>query len=331
MREGSRPVAVAAMPLETRQEILTHMATAAEHYGYDALFLPETWSHDVTVVLAHLATQTQRIHLGSAIMGIWGRSAATLAMAASTLDTISNGRFILGLGVSTAQLTEGLHDVPFNTPIAKLRQVTRQIRALLNGERAPLFAMREARQLRLNLSPKPEQPIYIAGLAPGTLRLTGELADGWLPFLFARDRLQEGVALLQEGMAKREKPGALPRVCPVLPTAVSNDPQAAREGAAWFVAFYLTMMGPFYQMALKRQGFAAEVDAVLAANTSRGSAVVPQSADILLEQLTVFGTPERARERLAAWHAAGAELPILMLRPNLTPDQIRFELDALRP
>ena len=99
---------------------------------------------------------------------------------------------------------------------------------------------------------------------------------------------------------------------------------------AWFVAFYLTSMGPFYPAALKRQGFMKEVDAVLAANTTRGSAVVPPEAEALLEQLTVFGTPEAARARLASWHECGAELPIVMLRPNLTNEQISFELEALR-
>jgi alkanesulfonate monooxygenase SsuD/methylene tetrahydromethanopterin reductase-like flavin-dependent oxidoreductase (luciferase family) len=96
------------------------------------------------------------------------------------------------------------------------------------------------------------------------------------------------------------------------------------------VAFYLTSMGPFYPAALKRQGFVKEVDAVLAANTARGSAVVPPEAEALLEQLTVYGTPEEARARLARWHECGADLPIVMLRPNLTNEQISFELEALR-
>jgi alkanesulfonate monooxygenase SsuD/methylene tetrahydromethanopterin reductase-like flavin-dependent oxidoreductase (luciferase family) len=118
------------------------------------------------------------------VLGIWGRSAATIAMAASTLDTLSNGRFVLGLGVSTAQLAEGLHDVPFVGPTTKLRQVVTQVRALLIGERVPLFVTTQARQLRLNLPTRPDLPIYVAGSASRTIRLAGELADGWLPFSF---------------------------------------------------------------------------------------------------------------------------------------------------
>ncbi len=330
MQEDHRPLAVAVMPLETRREAILHLAATADRLGYHTLFLPETWSHDVTVVLAEAATCTRNIRLGSAVLGIWGRSAATIAMAASTLDTLSNGRFTLGLGVSTAQLAEGLHDVQFDVPITKLRQVVMQVRTLLNGDRVPLFVTPQARQLRLNLPSKPELPIYVAGLTNKTVRLTGELADGWLPFLFARDQLADGMTLLEKGMARRTHSGRRPRVCPVIPAVVTEDPEEARRGAAWFVAFYLTSMGPFYPAVLKRQGFVKEVDAVLAANTTRGSAVVPPEADALLEQLTVFGTPEAARARLARWHECGADLPIVMLRPNLTNEQIRFELEALR-
>ena len=322
-------LSVVCMPLETRRESVLHLAATADRLGYETLYLPETWSWDVAVALAELASRTHRIRLGSAVLGIWSRSAAMLAMAASTLDAVSDGRFTLGLGVSTAQLAEGLHDVPFEAPIARLRRVVTQVRALLRGDRVPLHASSHARPLRLDLPARPELPIYIAGSAEKTVRLCGELADGWLPFLFARDRLSDAVAWLEEGTARRGDPAARPRVCPVVPAVVSHDSGEARQGAAWFVAFYLTRMGPFYATALRRQGFEREVDAVLAANTARGPAIGPREADALLEQLTVFGTPEEARARLATWRAFGAEAPIVMLRPNLDAEQVRFELESL--
>jgi alkanesulfonate monooxygenase SsuD/methylene tetrahydromethanopterin reductase-like flavin-dependent oxidoreductase (luciferase family) len=175
-------LSVSSMPLETRREAVLHLAATADHLGYETLYLPETWSWDVTVTLAELVLRTQRIRLGSGVLGIWGRSAGTLAMAASTLDTLSDGRFTLGLGVSTAQLTEGLHDLPFEAPIGRLRRVVTQVRVLLQGDRVPLHAMPGARALRLNLSARPELPIYVAGQAEKTVLLCGELADGWLPF-----------------------------------------------------------------------------------------------------------------------------------------------------
>jgi alkanesulfonate monooxygenase SsuD/methylene tetrahydromethanopterin reductase-like flavin-dependent oxidoreductase (luciferase family) len=110
---------------------------------------------------------------------------------------------------------------------------------------------------------------------------------------------------------------------------VAADADEARKGAAWFVAFYLTSMGPFYPRTISRLGFAKEVEAVIAANTTRGSAVVPPDAEVLLDELTVYGTPDQARARLARWQEAGAAMPILLLPPNQTSAQIDFALEAL--
>src|SRR5207248_4542911 len=107
--------------------------------------LPETWAYDVTIVLAEAAVKTERIRVGSAILGVWNRSAATLAMGAATLASLSRGRFVLGLGASTPQLVEGLHDVPFGAPLTQMRRVVTQIRALLRGERVPLAVAKDAR------------------------------------------------------------------------------------------------------------------------------------------------------------------------------------------
>ena len=324
------PVAVSLMPLETRREAIVRAATGADHLGYDGFFLPETWAHDTTALLAEAAVRTRRIRLGSGILGVWGRSAATIAMAASTLHDISGGRFTLGLGASTAQLAEGLHDVPFSAPTERMRRVITQVRALLKGERIPLAAATGARPLRLNLPPAPAVPIYLAGLAADSIRLAGELADGWIPFLYPRSRLAEGKALLKEGAARAGALRELPLVCPSMPAVVAADPAEARAGAAWFVSFYLTSMGPFYPRTLSRLGFEKEVRAVVAANTTRGSATIPPEAEVLLEELTVYGTPGEARARLARWQAAGAALPILLLPPNLEPKQIDFALEAFR-
>ena len=121
----------------------------------------------------------------------------------------------------------------------------------------------------------------------------------------------------------------LPTIVPSLPTVVAADAAEARKGAAWFVAFYLTTMGPFYPRTISRLGFAKEVEAVIAANTTRGSAVVPPEAEVLLDELTVYGTPDQARARLARWQEAGADMPILLLPPNQTSAQIDFALEAL--
>lgn len=322
------PVAVSLMPLENRRETIVGLARAAERRGYAALFLPETWAHDVTVLLAEAAVRTERLGLGTGVLNVWGRSAGTLAMAAATLHDVSGGRFSLGLGASTAQLVEGLHDTPFREPFDRMRRTVLQVRALLAGERLPLGTA-GTRPLRLNLPPHSGLAIHLAGLAPQTIRLAGEVADGWMPFLFPRSRLADGCALLREGAARVSPERGLPIIVPSLPTVVAADADEARKGAAWFVAFYLTSMGPFYPRTISRLGFAKEVKAVIAANTTRGSAVVPPEAEALLDELTVYGTPDQARAHLARWQEAGAAMPILLLPPNQTPAQIDFALEAL--
>jgi alkanesulfonate monooxygenase SsuD/methylene tetrahydromethanopterin reductase-like flavin-dependent oxidoreductase (luciferase family) len=324
-------IALSVTPLENRHDVLLAVAREADRLGYEGFFLPETWAFDVTVLLAEIATVTSRVRLGTGILGVWNRSAATIAMAALTLHTISHGRFSLGLGASTPQLAEGLHDVPFTKPIGRMRQTVTQVRALLRGDRVPLGVATQARALKLNLSPAPDVPVYLAALGDDSTRLAGELADGWLPFLYPWSRLDEGRARLREGAARGGHPDRMPEMHPTAPVSVAEDAATAREGAAWFVAFYLVNMGTLYRQSLARQGFAKEVEAVLAANSPRFTGAVPADAEALLEQLVVYGTPAEARRRLARWHRAGADMPTLMLRPGLTPDAIALTLDAFGP
>jgi alkanesulfonate monooxygenase SsuD/methylene tetrahydromethanopterin reductase-like flavin-dependent oxidoreductase (luciferase family) len=328
---NARPIGVSVMPLDNRREALIGVAAIAEQLGYSAYFLPETWAHDVTVLMAEMAIRTDRLSLGTGILGVWGRSAGTLAMAAASLSEVSSGRFVLGLGASTAQLTEGLHDVPFVAPLAKVRRTVTQVRALLGGERVPLAVATGARPLKLNLAPSGAVPIFLAALTDESVRLAGELADGWLPFLYPRRCLAQGLELLREGAARSGDPSRRVSVYPTVPTVVADDPAEARAGAAWFVSFYLTTMGPLYRRSLGRQGFSREIDAVIGANSPKFTGEVPPAADSLLEELTAFGTPAEARERLGQWHAAGADMPLVFLRPNLTPAQIERTLSAFGP
>src|SRR5256886_366997 len=236
------------MPLENRRDVLIALATDADRLGYEAFCLPETWAYDVTVLLAEAAVKTKHITLGTGILGVWNRSAGTLAMAAATLSAQSGGRFLLGLGASTPQLTEGLHDVSFTARVAQLRRIATQARALLRGGRIPLERVPAARALKLNLPSGPDVPIFLAALADESVRLAGELADGWLPFLYPRSHLAAGRTLLAEGAARRREGTAELIVAPSVPTAVAEDAAVARQSAARVGALYLAALGaPFPQ------------------------------------------------------------------------------------
>jgi alkanesulfonate monooxygenase SsuD/methylene tetrahydromethanopterin reductase-like flavin-dependent oxidoreductase (luciferase family) len=327
----SVPLGVGLPPLETRRDVVLHVATRAEELGYTGFYLAEGWGHDAGVLLAEVAARTDRIQIGTGVLNVWGRSPASIAMLAASLDEVSGGRFALGLGAGSPQLAEGLHDVPFDAPIERLGAVVRQVRRLLAGERMVPAAAAPGRALRLAVRPPAEIPINLAGLGPRSVRLSGELADGWYPFLLPRSALDESARMLAEGAARRGPGRSVPRICPGLPMAVAPDHAAARAVASWWVVFYLTSMGPLYRDTLRRLGFGAAVDDVLAANTDRGSAEVPASADVLLDELTICGDAAAARAGLQRWYAAGADMPVIVLPPNRATDELDYVLEAMRP
>ena len=322
-----RPRAVGITPMETRREAVLHVAHRAEQLGYAGFYLAEGWGHDAAVLLAEVASRTTRLRLGTGVLTVWGRSAAQLAMLAATLDDVSGGRFTLGLGAGSPQLAEGLHEQPFTGAVSRLGTVTRRVRQLLAGERLPSGGT--ARTLRLNTQPRPQVPIHLAALGPVAVRLAGELADGWYPFLLPRSGLKAGIVTLEEGAAAAGRPR--PRVCPGLPVAVAADHEQAVAQASWWVAHYLVGMGQLYARALRRAGLGVEVDAVLAANPSARTTVVPPAARNLLDELTVWGDAAAARAALHGWYADGAEEPVLVLPPGRPIEELDYSLEALRP
>jgi alkanesulfonate monooxygenase SsuD/methylene tetrahydromethanopterin reductase-like flavin-dependent oxidoreductase (luciferase family) len=317
------------MPLENRREAILELALTAEKEGYEALFLPETWTFDITVLLSEIAVRTSNLKLGTGILSVWGRSAGTIAMAAATLQIISDGRFILGLGSSTKQLAEGLHDIEYRAPFSKLRQTISQVRALLRGERIPLAADSGVRPLKLNLGGFTEIPILLGASSQKSIEIAGELCDGWLPFLYPRDQLKEGITFMHTAADKSGRTNMNFLIHPIIPTIVADTTDKAREGAAWVASFYINLMGPLYRNALIKFGYKAEVDSITEANQGKKSAIVPSEAEILLDQLTLYGTPDEVREKLLPWMETGATSLCLMFNPNLSLEEIQYGVEAI--
>ena len=329
MTTPSRCLAVAVTPMESRHDVVLHLADRAEELGYDAFLLAEGWGHDAPVLLGTIAARTSRIRVGTGVLNVWGRSAAAIAMLATSLDTVSDGRFVLGLGAGSPHLAEGLHDQRFVDPVGRLESVTRQVRALLAGERMTPSLANGQRPLRLSVAPRPQIPVHLAGLGPHAVRVAGELADAWYPFLLPRSGLPDGVKLLQEGAIEADRP--VPLVSPGLPVAVARDPETARAMVSWWVVTYLTAMGPIYGRTLRRLGLGAAVDAVLEANPTPRSPQVPPAARVLVDELIISGNAETGRADIDSWFDAGAELPVLALPPGRPVDELDYALEALRP
>lgn len=287
--------ALAFTPMETRRDVLVRAAVLADELGYEAVIVPEGWGLDAGVVLAEIAIRTSRIRLVSGVFSVWGRSPATLAMAAATLDDLSGGRFTLGLGASTPTLAERFHGVPFADPAARLESTARQVRALLRGERADLPGGRKG--LVLGQPARPGLPLWIAGLGPRTTAVATEHGDGWLPALFPRDRVGEIRARAGESAAGDPELICGPGVA--LDTAALPGRWVAEQLTGW----YLTGMGPFYGDFLAANGYADEVAALRAANPRPVPSKLgwPAAADPLLPQVAVFGDAAAIHTGLAAW------------------------------
>ena len=323
---------VGLTPMETRRDVIVRTAVLADELGYEIFALPEGWGLDSAPVLTEIALRTGRIHLASAILSVWGRTPATLAMTAATLHQISGGRYVLGLGASTKALAEGFHDTAFEHPAAKLRDVLTKVRALLAGEPAQLSNTPGARPLRLGQPPAPEIPIWVAALGPHTLKVAAELGDGWIPALVARDQLPGWAARLRQ-LREAAAPHARPLTVVAGPlTAADEDAGVARDIAATCTAWYLSAMGEVYARSVSSQGYADQVQAIIAANPrpSPRRGIVPPDAQAVLDQLAAYGTGDQVREQLRRWDRA-ADIVTILLPPGMPWHNIEATLRAAAP
>jgi len=323
---------VALTPMETRRDVIVRAGVLAEELGYEAFAVPEGWGLDSTPLIAEIALRTSRIRLVSGVLSVWGRTPATLAMTAATLQQVCEGRYVLGLGASTRALAEGFHDTPFERPAAKLRDVVTEVRSLLAGEPVSLRRVPGARPLRLSPPPPSEVPVWVAALGPRSIRVAAELGDGWIPALIARDQLRsraEQVKRLREASVV-SKPALTVAAGPI--AAVDDNPDVARTLVAACTAWYLSAMGGVYAESLSGQGYTAEVDAVLAANQRPNPrrATIPPAALPLLDQLAAYGTADQVRKQVGLWDEA-ADLVSVLLVPGLPWPTIEATLVAAAP
>jgi alkanesulfonate monooxygenase SsuD/methylene tetrahydromethanopterin reductase-like flavin-dependent oxidoreductase (luciferase family) len=314
-------IGIGFTPFETRTDVIVRLATRADALGLDRLDVAEGWTHDSMVLLAELALRTSHIHLGTSVISAWGRTPATMALGAAGLQRCSNGRFSLGIGASSPPLTEGLHGIAWGRPVTQLRETVTAVRALLTGDRLPSPAP-SARSLRLGVIPETPVPISLAALSTGSIRLAGELADAWSPFMWARSRVEDGRALLQEGEARAEEPTPT-QVSIAIPAALGPDEESARQLAAWWLSTYATRMGPLYpRMLAQRFGMATAVDAIVAAAEVSRQPELPAVAEDLAHEVTLMETYDHAREALAVWIAAGADSIHLVLPPGRPEEEL---------
>ena len=293
----------------------------AEELGYEAVWTAEAYGSDAVTPLAWIGAQTHRIRLGTAIMQIPARTPAMTAMTAMTLDQLSGGRVILGLGVSGPQVVEGWHGQPFGRPLERTREVVSILRAIF-ARQAPLVHQGRHYQipyqgadssglgkpLRSILHGRPDLPIYLAAIGPKNVALAAEIADGWLPILFAPEHYD---AVLRPSVdagrarAAEDHPAAF-AIAPITPVVLGEDVDACRNQVKPFVALYVGGMGApgrnFYYDLVCRYGFEAAAVAIqthyMQGQHEAAAAAVP---DALVDAVALCGPKERLAEQVAMW------------------------------
>ncbi|CAA9507430.1 MAG: ATP/GTP-binding protein [uncultured Solirubrobacterales bacterium] len=304
--------------LEAHEQLA--LVREAEELGFDSVWAAEAYGSDAATVLAWLASNTERIRIGSAIFQIPGRSPAMCAMTAATLDNISNGRMILGIGASGPQVAEGWHGQRFPKQIQRTREYIGIVRKALARERleydGEIFTLPlpdgPGKALKLTIGTVQERlPIYLAAIGPNNTRLAGEVADGWMPFLFKPEETGEFRSLLSEGAERGGHELAEDfDVAPNVNVSVDDDVDRARDAMRPLLALYVGGMGSreknFYNQLVQRYGFedaAREVqDLYLEGKRDEAAAALPTE---LIDQVTLCGPEGQIRERLAAYADAG--------------------------
>jgi F420-dependent oxidoreductase-like protein len=299
----------------------------AERLGFDSVWTAEAYGNDAIVPLSFIAARTTKIKVGTAIMQMPARTPAMTAMTAMSLDALSGGRFILGLGPSGPQVVEGFHGVPYGRPLTRTREYIEIIRKILAREE-PLThsgyhyniptnspdATGQGKPLKSILHGNPELPIYTASISPNGMRCAGEVADGVFPVWMNPERFDLFEPSLNEGFAKAGGGKSLAdfAVCPFVYCIIADDPAAARMPLKANFALYIGGMGSrqknFYNDYAKRLGFeeaAVKIqDLYLAGKKQDAIAAVP---DELVDALALVGPKDRIRDRLGAWKEAGAK------------------------
>ena len=295
------------------------LAKEADDLGFSVAWVAEAYGSDAATVLAWVGAQTRQIDIGSAIFQIPGRSPANCAMTAATLDTLSGGRFRLGLGVSGPQVSEGWHGVRFDKPLARTREYSDIVKMALSRQKVRYEGLHyvlplpdgPGKALQLTVHPVREHlPMYLAAVGPKTLELAGELFDGWLAIFYSPDFAKDQLASIQAGRAKVGKTLDGFDVVPTVPIVIGDDPRACADPARWYASLYVGGMGSreknFYNQLAVRMGFeeaAKQIqDSYLARDYDGAAAAVPFE---FLDATSLLGPKERIAEKMQALAGSG--------------------------
>lgn len=284
-------------------------AVVADQAGVDSCFVAEAWGRDAFTILAVLARETKNIKLGTSIVNIYSRSAAALAQHFATLDELSGGRMIIGLGTSGYRVIEHFHGVPFKLPLTRTREYVQIINAIMRQEPlkhdGKIFKLDRGFTMRFE-PVRDHIPIWIASITPKSIKQTAEIADGWFPIFFPKAQWKSQVGTFYDHARAAGRNLDDIEVRNPSGVSVTDKPERARMATAAGAAFYIARMGDFYYEHFVRMGYQEVADDVRKAWSDGGAGAAAQALPKdLVEELGTAGGVEECIEGLEQAEEAG--------------------------
>ena len=292
-------------------QALCEKVQIAEAAGVHSAWVPEAWGRDAFTILTLLADKTKRINLGTAIVNTYSRTPAALAQHFATLDEVSGGRMLLGLGTSGPQVIEHFHGVAFQPPLQRMREYVAIINTLMKGEplkySGKVFDLQRGFTLRFQ-PVRDHIPIYLATLNTRSVKMTAELADGWLPIMIPIEHLKGEIDNLRQASVAAGRPANAVAVRSPGTITVTSQVDKARAASAGMLAFYIGRMGTFYAAQLTRLGYGEAVETIKEA-WAGGSRAAGEAVPVQLVDATgCVGSVEAGIDRLQAQEECGVDL-----------------------
>jgi alkanesulfonate monooxygenase SsuD/methylene tetrahydromethanopterin reductase-like flavin-dependent oxidoreductase (luciferase family) len=321
---------------EQNKEIIKRIQIA-EEVGVETVFSAETWGRDQFSLLTQIALSTSKIKFGTGIAPVFGRSPAVLAMTAATLDELSGGRMVLGLGTSGARVIEHWHGEKFSKPIQRTREYVEIINMILSGEKVfydgEIFKLQ--RGFKLLFDPvRKHIPIYVASISPKSMLSLATAADGWMPIYWPKSKFKEGKEMISKSAQESGRPANAVECVASLTVVINPDIEKAKVQAAGPISWYVTNMGDFYHEMLSRNGFPEEVARMR--KVAEEFRPMPfqtnpqpwRPGDRMLDETAIYGDLETVAAGLEERRQLGVDLPSISM-PQGSPQELERILGTL--
>lgn len=333
-RDDLMRVGVAISPDYYQINSLLEYATKIDELGYYQISVPEIWGRDAVSFIAALSTKTKHIKLATGIISMFSRTPALVGMTAGTIDEMSGGRFILGLGLSGPIVINNWHGLNYQKPLKRTKEFVEILRAIFNKDRVN-FETSELGTLKgfkiSNKNIRNDIPIHIAAIGPKNVELTAKIADGWIPIFMPVDMFRSEISKVKEKIESAGKPFSEFAITPFIPTLIGTDRRQI-DTLKGHLGYYFGGMGTFYNSLLRRMGFEDEAESIMS-HYQKGDVLEGNRAvtDEIVNTLCITGSKNDAIEKLFQFRKAGITCPIIAPPFGSRFEDVKTTFETLAP